>query len=153
MMTRSFAQAVLACAVALGMTAIAQAAEPAPAQRAVGGALAPQRILQVGLVLKPQVSMRQQQAAVEQWLTRDGGDPLLRDQLARASAASTRDIAQVKAYLSRYGITDVRPATDGRLLQVHATAAALQAALGTPLRAVSADGRVGVAAAQGAVAV
>ncbi|OQP73418.1 protease [Xanthomonas phaseoli pv. syngonii LMG 9055] len=153
MMTRSFAQAVLACAVALGMTGIAQAAEPAPAQRAVGGALAPQRILQVGLVLKPQVSMRQQQAAVEQWLTRDGGDPLLRDQLARASAASTRDIAQVEAYLSRYGITDVRPATDGRLLQVRATAAALQAALGAPLRAMSADGRVGVAAAQGAVAV
>ncbi|MBO9767304.1 MULTISPECIES: S53 family peptidase [Xanthomonas] len=153
MMTRSFAQAVLACAVALGMTGIAQAAEPAPAQGAVGGVLAPQRILQVGLVLKPQVSMRQQQAAVEQWLTRDGGDPLLRGQLARASVASTRDIAQVKAYLSRYGITDVRPATDGRLLQVRATAAALQAALGAPLRAVSADGRVGVAAAQGAVAV
>lgn len=153
MMTRCFAQAVLACAVALGMTAIAQAAEPAPAQNAVGAALAPQRILQVGLVLKPQVTMRQQQAAVEQWLTRDGGDPLLGGQLARASAASTRDIAQVKAYLSRYGITDVRPAIDGRLLQVRATAAALQAALGTQLRAVSADGRVGVAAAQGAVAV
>ncbi|TQU49637.1 protease, partial [Xanthomonas perforans] len=153
MMTRSFSQAVLACAVALGMTGVAQAAEQAPAQLAVGGALAPQRILQVGLVLKPQVTMRQQQAAVEQWLTRDGGDPVLRGQLARASAASTRDIAQVKAYLSRYGITDVRPAIDGRLLQVRATAAALQAALGTPLRAVSADGRLGVAAAQGTVAV
>ncbi|TKA16102.1 S53 family peptidase [Xanthomonas euvesicatoria] len=153
MMTRSFSQAVLACAVALGMTGVAQAAEQAPAQLAVGGALAPQRILQVGLVLKPQVTMRQQQAAVEQWLTRDGGDPVLRGQLARASAASTRDIAQVKAYLSRYGITDVRPAVDGRLLQVRATAAALQAALGTPLRAVSADGRLGVAAAQGTVAV
>ncbi len=63
MMTRSFSQAVLACAVALGMTGVAQAAEQAPAQLAVGGALAPQRILQVGLVLKPQVTMRQQQAA------------------------------------------------------------------------------------------
>ncbi|MGN3935082.1 S53 family peptidase [Xanthomonas citri pv. mangiferaeindicae] len=153
MVTRSFSHAVLACAVALGMIGIAPAAEQAPAQLAGGGALAPQRILQVGLVLKPQVAMRQQHAAVEQWLMRDGGDPLLRGQLARASAASTSQIAQVKAYLSRYGITDVRPATDGRLLQVRATAAALQAALGTPLRVVSADGRVGIAAAQGAVAV
>ncbi|KEZ95249.1 protease, partial [Xanthomonas vasicola pv. vasculorum NCPPB 895] len=135
------------------MTGTAHAAEPTPSQVATGVALAPERILQVDFVLKPQVSMAQQHAAVEQWLTRDGGDPLLRGPLARASAASASDIAQVKAYLSRYGITDVRPATDGRLLQVRATVAALQAALGTQLRAVTADGRVGVAAAQGAVAV
>ncbi len=153
MVTRSFCRVVLACAIALGLTGTAHAAEPTPSQVATGVALAPERILQVDFVLKPQVSMAQQHAAVEQWLTRDGGDPLLRGPLARASAASASDIAQVKAYLSRYGITDVRPATDGRLLQVRATVAALQAALGTQLRAVTADGRVGVAAAQGAVAV
>lgn len=153
MVTRSFCRGVLACAIALGLTGTAHAAEPTPSQVATGVALAPERILQVDFVLKPQVSMAQQHAAVEQWLTRDGGDPLLRGPLARASAASASDIAQVKAYLSRYGITDVRPATDGRLLQVRATVAALQAALGTQLRAVTADGRVGVAAAQGAVAV
>ncbi|KFA12253.1 protease [Xanthomonas vasicola pv. musacearum NCPPB 2005] len=153
MVTRSFCRGVLAFAIALGLTGTAHAAEPTPSQVATGVALAPERILQVDFVLKPQVSMAQQHAAVEQWLTRDGGDPLLRGPLARASAASASDIAQVKAYLSRYGITDVRPATDGRLLQVRATVAALQAALGTQLRAVTADGRVGVAAAQGAVAV
>ncbi|MFL7977680.1 S8 family serine peptidase [Xanthomonas vasicola] len=153
MVTRSFCRGVLACAIALGLTGTAHAAEPTPSQVATGVALAPERILQVDFVLKPQVSMAQQHAAVEQWLTRDGGDPLLRGPLARASAASASDIAQVKAYLSRYGITDVRPATDGRLLQVRATVAALQAALGTQPRAVTADGRVGVAAAQGAVAV
>ncbi|WP_038221757.1 protease pro-enzyme activation domain-containing protein, partial [Xanthomonas maliensis] len=155
MMTRSFGQAMLASAIALGLASGVQAAESAtPAQAASGAAaLAPERVLQVGFVLKPKVAMTQQHAAVEQWLVRDAGDPLLRGQLAQASVAAASDIAQVKAYLSRYGITDVRPATDGRLLQVRATAAALQAALGTQLHAVSTDGRVGVAAAQGAVAV
>ncbi|KQQ82909.1 protease [Xanthomonas sp. Leaf131] len=103
--------------------------------------MAPERVLQVSLVLKPRTDAAAQHAAIEQWLMRDAADPLLRGPLDKSAAAATGNIAQVKDYLRRYGITDVQVVSDGRVLQASGTAAALQAAFAVTLRTASVDGR------------
>lgn len=103
--------------------------------------MAPERILQVSLVLKPRTDAAAQHAAIEQWLMRDAADPLLRGTLDKSAAAATDDIVQVKDYLRRYGITDVQVVSDGRVLQASGTAAALQSAFAVTLRTGSIDGR------------
>ncbi|CAD7722864.1 Pseudomonalisin [Xanthomonas hydrangeae] len=65
---------------------------------------------------------------------------MLRDQLEANAAAVANDVMQVKTYLASHGITDVRVAIDGRLLQVSAGMTALQKAFAMTLRSVDVDG-------------
>ncbi|WDM77349.1 S8 family serine peptidase [Xanthomonas sp. NCPPB 1638] len=103
--------------------------------------MAPESRLQVTLVLKPRLDAAAQHTAIDQWLTHDSADPMLRATLDRGTQGAASDIAQIKQYFLKYGITDVQAVSDGRLLQVGSTVAALQSAFGVTLRSGSLDGR------------
>ncbi|KLD72366.1 S53 family peptidase [Xanthomonas pisi] len=103
--------------------------------------MAPERVLQISLVLRPRMDAAAQHAAIEYWLMRDAADPLLRGALDHTAAAAASDIAQIKDYLRKHGISDVQVVSDGRVLQATATAAALQSAFAVTLRTGTIDGR------------
>ncbi|WP_205392398.1 S53 family peptidase [Xanthomonas hydrangeae] len=157
MMRTSLGVAVLASTVMVCSAGTAHAATselPASGQLPAVSAsapMAPERVLQISLVLKPRTDAATQHAAIDQWLMRDAADPLLRGTLNKSAASATGDIAQVKDYLRRYGITDVQVVSDGHVLQASGTAAALQSAFATTLRTASVDGRA-VYFNQGAIA-
>ncbi|KQQ73191.1 protease [Xanthomonas sp. Leaf131] len=146
MVRTSWGVVLLASILVMGAASRADAAGTGPAETVAPQAadasaqIASESILQISLVLRSHVDAAARYAEIERLLTYPTTDPLLRGQLDKDVAAAASDVAQVKAYLASYGISDVRVAIDGRLLQVSASVTALQAAFAMTLRSTDVDG-------------